>query len=188
MSKFGYFISFAVGAVAGAVAAWKLLKDKYDERTEEALQSIRAAYNDYNEDVEQRKEDVENYIHILADTGYVNKSKAEREDYSVAKNEQKGGGALVEDAGPYVISPDEFGDNGYDIAYLTYYNDGVLVSDMNDRLDDADELVGTEFKKHFGEFDNPIEVIVRNDKLHCDYDITYDPRDYSDTQGSPEDD
>lgn len=187
MSKFGYFISFAIGAVAGGIGAWKILKDKYDERTEEALRSIRAAYNDFSEEEVQKKEDNDNYIHILADSGYVNKSKDERNEYSTTKNEQKGGSAVIEDAGPYVISPDEFGDDGYDIAYLTYYNDGVLVNDMNDKLDDAEELVGTEFKNHFGEFDNLNEVIVRNEKLACDYDITFDPRDYSDTQGLPED-
>lgn len=185
MSKFGYFVSFVVGAAVGAVGAWKILKDKYDERTEEALRSIRAAYNNYDEVEEKKEEERDNFVHILADTGYVSKSKDERTSYTAEKYEQKG--AIVEDAGPYVISPDEFGDEGYDIAYLTYYNDGILVNDMNDKLDDADEIVGTEFKKHFGEFDNPNEVIVRNEKLRCDYDITFDPRDYSDTQGSPED-
>lgn len=187
MSKLGYFAAFALGAAAGAIGAWKILKDKYEERTNAELQSIRAAYNGYDESEceEEKKEELNNYIHVLKTTGY---NKPNKEEPVEDKKEQKGGEVIVEDEGPYIIGPDEFGELGYQIEYLTYYNDGVIASDMNDKIDDADELLGCEFPKHFGEFGNENEVIVRNDKLGVDYEITYDPRDYSDTQGSPDED
>lgn len=187
MSKFGYFVAFAIGATAGAVGAWKILKDKYEERTNEALQSIRSAYNGYDESEceEKKEEELNNYIHVLKTTGYTN---AKKEEPVEDKKEQKGGEVIVEDEGPYIISPDEFGELGYEVRYLTYYNDGVVAGDMNDKIDDAEELLGSEFPKHFGEFGNDNEVIVRDDRLGVDYEITYDPRDYSDTQGLPDDD
>ena len=66
---------------------------------------------------------------------------------------------------------------------LTYYADGVLTDDWNDPENYADDLAGSDFEDHFGDFVEDV-VHVRNDGAGLDYEITYDPRNYSDIVNS----
>ena len=89
-----------------------------------------------------------------------------------AKNE-------VPETGPYVISPDEFGElDDYETISLTYYSDKVLADDMDQVIDDYMVCVGNDFMNHFGEYEDD-SVFIRNDARKCDYEILYDLRPYS---------
>ena len=82
--------------------------------------------------------------------------------------------------GPYVISPDEFGNEfDYEEVSLTYYADGVLTDDQDNIIEDVEGLVGLDSLNHFGEYEDD-SVFVRNDALQTDYEILADLRNYSD--------
>lgn len=81
---------------------------------------------------------------------------------------------------PYIISPEEFGENDdYELICMTYYNDKVLADDDDNVVNDIEDTVGIEALSHFGEYEDD-SVFVRNDILRCDYEILLDPREYSD--------
>ena len=81
---------------------------------------------------------------------------------------------------PYVIPPEEFADfDDYERITLMYFADEVLTDENFELVEDVDDVVGLESLEHFGEYEDD-SVHVRNDRLKCDYEILYDPRDYAD--------
>ena len=81
---------------------------------------------------------------------------------------------------PYVITPEEYGEfDDYNEISLTHYSDGVLTDMQGNVIDDVDELVGSDYEEHFGEYEDD-SVHVRNDAKRCDYEILYDSRKWTD--------
>ena len=80
---------------------------------------------------------------------------------------------------PYVISPEEFGEVGYEQIELTYYGDGILADDDDEIIDDVEDVVGSYALTSFGKYEDDA-VFVRNDARRCDYEILADHRDYND--------
>ena len=83
---------------------------------------------------------------------------------------------------PYVIRPDEFDTEDYDIITLRYYNDDVVTMANTGRVlteDEIEECVGLDSLTHFGEYEED-SVFVRNDNLKIDYEILRDEDDYYD--------
>ena len=176
---------FAVGAAAGAVATWKLLNDKYEKLYHEEVEAYKEYHKEKSEkaepesksEPEQKKEAPKTdtsdpLMDKLRDTV----ERAGYTDYSTTKEKQE---PEEKDIRPYVIRPDELGDQiGYDVIELTYYADGV-VAEEDEIMDDIDEVIGIDSLGHFGEFEED-SVCVRNDRLKCDYQIILDERTYSD--------
>lgn len=176
---------FAVGAAAGAVATWKLLNDKYEKLYHEEVEAYKEYHKEKSEkaepepksEPEQKKEAPKTdtsdpLMDKLRDTV----ERAGYTDYSTTKEKQE---PEEKDIRPYVIRPEELGDQiGYDVIELTYYADGV-VAEEDDIMDDVDEVIGIDSLGHFGQFEEDA-VCVRNDRLKCDYQIILDERTYSD--------
>lgn len=81
--------------------------------------------------------------------------------------------------GPYVISPEEFGDEpSFSTQPLDYFADGVLADGWGIELD-LDETIGEDAIDHFGDYVDDI-VYVRNERTEIDYEVTRDPRTYAD--------
>ena len=179
---------FAVGAAAGAVATWKLLNDKYEKLYHEEVEAYKEYHKEKSDkatsepkpepEPEVKKEE---YIHKVDQDPIMNKlrdtiERAGYTDYSTAKVKNE---SEEKDIRPYVIRPEELGDQiGYDVIELTYYADGV-VAEEDDVMDDVDEVIGIDSLGHFGQFEEDA-VCVRNDRLKCDYQILLDERKYSD--------
>ena len=84
-----------------------------------------------------------------------------------------------EDNGPYVISPTVFGTiPDYWTISLTYFSDGVLADEDDQKIDNITEIVGADFASHFGEFEKDA-VYIRNEAYAVDYEILRDERKYS---------
>ena len=80
--------------------------------------------------------------------------------------------------GPYVISPEEFGDEpSFSTQPLDYFADGVLADGWGIELD-LDETIGEDAIDHFGDYVDDI-VYVRNERTEIDYEVTRDPRTYA---------
>ena len=163
---------FTLGGAIGSAIAWKLTKDKYAKLAQEEIDSVKETYkarygksettdeSEEPQDEEEAPKETEDdrstihYNQILRDEGYAD--------------------------GPYVISPDEYGDEEeYSLLEFTYYSDKVLADENDDPVDDVDNTVGYDSLCHFGEYKDDA-VHIRNDRLKCYIEILRDERKYSD--------
>lgn len=181
---------FVAGAAIGSVATWKFVKTKYEQIAEEEIESMREYYHGKlnnladeageraaegfedgldNPKEENKEKAAEEAMSAMADYrkyASVYKSNDEKEEEDEMKNK------------PYVISPTEFGEAGYEQVSLRYYADGVLVYDEDDEpVEDIDDLVGEESLKHFGEYEDD-SVFVRDDVHKVDFEILKDLGNY----------
>lgn len=188
MSKLFPFVTFTIGAVAGAASAWYFAKKKYELIAQEEIDSVKEVYsNKVTKDIsnvsvedyvkakattvdEKKTDDIMEYANKLSQAGYV--------DYSAIKEDKKED-VMSEDK-PYIIPPDEYGElDDYECVSLTYYSDEILADDMDELVDDVEAIVGKDSLEHFGEYEDD-SVFVRNDALKADYEILLDNRKYSD--------
>lgn len=181
---------FATGAAIGSLVTWKVVRAKYERIIQEEIDSFKEDYircmsrqsseNETYGDEDMCDEDgefdesiVRAYNEIA--TTYSTASK-------VAETDEKGAGdeEVPYINGPYVITPEEFGDGNYDhsLYYLTYYADGVLADDWYVKMD-LDEIIGEGSIDHFGDYAENV-VHVRNEREAADYEVTKDPRRYVD--------
>ncbi len=199
---FGVFL-FVAGAAVGSVATWKFVKTKYERIAQEEINSVKetfsevngsaedSAQEDSNKDcsssrsrvfdighppLEDPDEDPQDHMKRL----FEYESTVQRLKYgSVKTNREEGDEPVV--CTPYVISPDMYGEDGYDTSALTYYADGILEDDYWNIIDNVEEVVGTDFKNHFGEYADET-VFIRNEELKTDYEITRDKRTQAESQ------
>lgn len=179
---------FAVGAAIGSAATYFVVKTKYEELANQERierEEYRKRMKEINEgDTEcNDPETVESYKDLASDySGSEESGEVNMLDYYRKKVEERNKEKEEEEDMAYehyVISPEEFGEVGYNEVSLTYYADGVL-TDENDKEiseDGIERLIGKEALKHFGEYEDD-SVFVRNDKLHTDYEILKDLRNY----------
>lgn len=159
-------ITFVAGAGIGSVVTWKLLKNKYEQRAQEEINSVKEVFARRFEKEKDKRE----YAEVVNELKYT---------LDIDENEEKGD-TMTDDV--YVISPDEVGDfEDYDVVTLTYYADDVLTDSDDNPIDkeDLDDYVGSDFAEHFGDYEDDA-VHIRNDRLEIDYEILRDLRNYSD--------
>ena len=200
MNKTMSFATFVLGAAIGSAVTWYYAKKKYEQIAQEEIDSVKEVFKpkktEPDKSVQEKAEmarekpSVAEYAKKLSQEGYTNYSNYEApEDQSVEEEEEN------EDEqppvpqtysdhsikhGPYVITPDEFGEfDDYDKISLTYYADHILTDDNDEIMEDVEGAIGFESLNHFGEYDDD-SVFVRNDRLKTDYEILRDERDYSD--------
>lgn len=193
-------LSFIAGAAVGSAVTWYFANRHFNEVLDEEFESMREYFE--QKDIARREEEISELKDAVEDFNYSAKEAADKArekpnimDYAANIQESKyvdysGRSAVPEvakevvdenDAGvPYVVSPEMIENSEYNLQTLTYYADGVLTDDWNDLENYADDLAGSNFADHFGDYVDDV-VHVRNDRLRIDYEITYDPRNYSDT-------
>lgn len=183
--------AFILGTAIGVAASWKIAQTKYEKIAQEEIDSVKETYS------KKRKENIETLENLndqlkdeIKRVGKVTEEKPDIMEYA-AKLQKEGYTDYTSDsepaeniedvdAGPkpYVISPEEFGENDfYETISLTYYADGVLADDTDERIEDVDNIVGYNSLEHFGEYEDDA-VHVRNDRLKTDYEIILDERNY----------
>lgn len=175
---------FAMGAAVGALATNHFFKTKYESLYQKDLESVKRAFSasQQSEPVdgdtegvianEPTQEEVEAYNEIINTQGYstIPSDSIGKEVAGVKR--------------PYVIPPVEFAtEDDYDVAYLTYYADGVLTDAQDYPVENVDELVGLDSLNHFGEYEDD-SVHVRNEAMRCDFEICRDLGKYSDVYQS----
>lgn len=171
-------MTFIFGAAAGVAATWKFFEEKYARIAQEEIDSVKEVFSkrDKKDDapkskpVEEKKESSE----PVFSRSEVNKAR-EIIDYSGYSTPQP---ENIEEPKPYVIPPEAFGEleeEGYTNVSLTFCSDQIVIDDNNDILEDVNDVIGFDSLSHFGEYEDDA-VYVRNDKLHCDYEILLDQR------------
>lgn len=198
-------IVFTVGAAIGSLVTWKVVKTKYEQIAQEEIDSVKEEFDQLNElrrkeidawrkiknsrQVEESTEKTEDESAQVDDEDMVeyhkltNKYRASNEDDE--ENNEEGDEGNYEGVqfvnGPYVISPDVFGDEpSYNAQPLNYYSDGILSDDWGVELD-IEETIGEDALNHFGEYADDT-VYVRNERTEIDYEVTRDPRTYEEAQ------
>ena len=209
MSKFKPAFAFILGATVGAAVTWYYINEKYIKCSEEEIASIKEAYHNREEVLEDRIKKLEEQLcelygepEIVADAKILVTEKVEdKEDIvnfargrkytqynssteevadKIAKIARESRYTIGES---YVISPDEFGElDDYAKISLTYYADGILADENCIIIDNVEEIVGDALD-HFGEYEED-SVFCRNDTKRFDYEILKDLRRYADVRKS----
>lgn len=182
-------IAFISGAAIGAVVAWrvtdKIVEEKYSKISQDEINSVKEKFtvpkiklSDKNDDgpiikvnvPPSNKPSLSEYAKKVKE--YVNYSNAE------ANEETK----KIKTIKPFVISPDEYGeDDEYDQQELTYYADGIL-ADEDDEILDADEVIGKDSLNHIGDYEDDA-VHVKNEARKTYYEVLVDERSYETATG-----
>jgi hypothetical protein len=177
MNKLGIIFAFGLGAAAGSVVTWQVLKKKYIQELQEEVEAYREVYSNRYDGPQQSDEEP------CSDDDTEGMSVEDAEFNQLLKRYDKGAVNKEDeeyDRKPYVIPPEEFDTiTGYDIVSYTYYADGVLVDDDENVVTDIDERIGSDALKTFGMYEDD-SVFVRNEKLKIDYEILADTRKFSD--------
>lgn len=188
------FMTFVIGAAAGSAVTWWFTKKHYERIADQEIADMREYYGvHYGEAVNAVDEDDDEYIvreedlpqapaaedirqlaKITQDLGYTDYAKTPATAANSAETKSEPEPGRFE-----VISPEEYDTmEGFDTEELTYYADGVM-TDEDDEIMEADEIVGMDPAEHFGEYEDD-SVHIRDHKLKIDYEILRDPRAYSD--------
>lgn len=100
------------------------------------------------------------------------------------ENDEEGGeggnGEVQFINGPYPITPEEFCSSppGYNAQPLDYFKDGILADSWGMKVD-IEETIGEDNLAYFGEYVDDV-LYVRNERTEIDYEVTKDPRTYTD--------
>lgn len=163
-------VSFIAGAAAGAFAAWKVVKTKYEKIADDEINAIREHYRSKKtekKDAETTEEASES-------------DPAEAQEYVDLATRYNADAVPVEGDKPYIITPDDYGEiDEHDIVSMTYYSDGKLVDDEWNVMpnEDIEDFIGLEALRRFGEFE-PDAVYVRNEERLMDIEVLRDYRTY----------
>lgn len=179
MNKVLYFGIMAGAAAIAALATWKYAKEKYSKEANDDINEMKAYYKSKYESHPEQEEVKEAPAPEKTKTKEQQKSE-EIKNYRKMTREMYKANHEDEVGHPYVISPDDFGENpGYDRITLTYYADQILADENDEIIKDVEETVGFESLTRFGEYEADV-VHVENDILRCYYEITKDLRKYVD--------
>lgn len=197
-------IVFATGAVIGSVATWFAIKTKYEQIAQEEIDSVKEEYDrliksrkkeieavrkvvEANRDSESEEEDDEddgdsNHEQTMIDYNNIASTyKGSGNEENGKEGDNKVGDEVPYINGPYVITPDQFGDEpSYSSQPLDYFADGVLADGWGVKLD-IEETIGEDALKHFGDYEDDV-VYVRNERTEIDYEVSKDPRRYDEVQ------
>lgn len=200
---------FVAGATIGSAVTWKVIKNKYEQITQEEIKSVKEEYSHLTKlmrmEIDACRRVTEAHTEDeVTDSG---DSIDKHHDFSEPENNQveyhkltskyrgtpdesesneEGDGIGDDDLpfinGPYVISPDEFASSppGYSACPIDYYKDGILADGWGVKLN-IEETIGEDAINHFGDYVDDV-VHVRNERTQIDYEVTRDPRTYKEAE------
>ncbi len=183
---------FAAGILTGSLCTWYSTKKYYEKIANDEIESMKEwlarRVEEQDEKAEEQssepaekptspstKPNLMEYAAMVKDLGYTDYSRRTEEPEKEVKEDEE----VDEMDRPYVIEPEEFGECDYEEVSLTHYADGVLTDEQDNPIEDVDSMVGGDYAEHFGEYEDD-SVFVRNDRLHTDFEILADQRNYSD--------
>jgi hypothetical protein len=182
-------VSAGIGFVVGYKVLEKSLEARFDERLQEETAGMREFYTAAKKPYATPEEAVKDlippsgtdprvgnektqYHKVVATEGYDGEESPLRkivagESIPVVQN--------VFDDKPTIITQDVFMINepGHEQATLTYYvKSDQVCGEREEPIDNADIVVGTEFKENFGkDSSDPNVVHIRNIGLHMDFEV-----------------
>lgn len=181
--EFTYFVIFAIGTAVGSVASMKYFKTKYERIADEEIESVKKSITQLikNSDILNKKLDgnPKNNSNSASDDTKgketLNKvvSKLDYTSFSKSATKEEVKDDKPEGDLPYIIPPEQVGEDDYECNTYTLYSDGVLTDELNDVVEEEDlaYLIGSrDVFKHIDDYGNGA-VYVRNDFLETDFEI-----------------
>lgn len=180
-TKVLYFATLIIGAAIGSVSTFACVKGYYERRAQEEIDSVKERFSRVKETVNTKKEsESPKQEKTLDDSKESWYDKVLQKENYISSSHDKHSKEVF--PSPYIIHPSDVDQSlDYDLINLTYYNNDILTNMDGEIVTDRENLVGLNFVDHFGEFEGDI-VFVRNEKLKCDFEITYDERNYEDAR------
>jgi len=168
-------LAFLGGAAIGSLVTYYFVKDKYEKIAKEEIDCYKQELDEARKYLELNSMEEEATLEEIEQY----KSAAAKYDYNGIESTTAESVYAAFGPDKYVIAPEDFGgeDDEFKQVTLTYYENGVLVDDLTNAIQNIDELVGKENLESLGEFDD-YSVYVRNESLETDYEILFDPRPY----------
>lgn len=167
---------FAVGFVAGGLVVNKLVEKKYEDISNQEIESVKAVYHKKLEEAEKPQEEAPDNNDIpdeAAEKEQTRKGTSAMRTYSdIIKSSNYSSPVTNETDLPYVITSEAYMEpNGYDKLACNYYNNDVL-TDENDEPIEIEEIMGShDMLDRMGEYETDT-LYIRNDKTEADYEIT----------------
>lgn len=181
--EFTYFVIFAIGAAVGSVASMKYFKTKYERIADEEIESVKKSITQLvkNSDILNKKSDSnpKNNLNGASDNTKgketLNKvvNKLDYTSFSKSVSQEEAKDDKPEGDLPYIIPPEQVGEDDYECNTYTLYSDGVLTDELNGVVEEEDlaYLIGSrDVFKHIDDYGNGA-VYVRNDFLGTDFEI-----------------
>jgi hypothetical protein len=164
---------FMAGATIGSVVTWKVLKTKYEQIVQEEIDSFKAKMAEKHAPVEDGSDE---------GPGDEPTIDTDREEYArianMYSNKEGGSDSMEHKSHITVLHPNEFAeDEDYETETLILWSDDILSDDRGNIVEDVKDLIGEDFRDHFGEYED-YSIYIRNDKYKCEYEIVQDLRGY----------
>lgn len=177
---------FALGAAVGSLVTWKFVEQKYKQIADEEIESVIERFKNKDRVIEKLTEideldnTVKDYSKIIKSQGYVatvtESSPLTDDDYTVTVDQ---GQEIVT---PYIITPEEFGENdNYETKTWMFYADSILADENDEIVADPENIIGDALS-HFGEHSDD-SVYVRDENIGCDYEILLSEKTFDEANG-----
>lgn len=177
-------LCFTAGAVAGSAVTYFLVKEKYERRAQEEIDSVIDTFSSTDEELEDEDDDVENdwtkedqaiYDQLIEQSGYTNQPNDANQNITEKEVDEH----MDE---PIVISPDELGELEYEVLTYTYYEgDGVLTDEFDEPSDGIAGMKPEDIAELFGQYEDDSAFLRVNTEL-TDYEVLKDHRSYSESR------
>lgn len=178
-------ISFLIGLVIGAGAAYLALKEHFEQIANEEIEDVKRVYGNASNDNEDEKpepeddQELQDLIAFYKDPSY--KESINMTQYDKIKNENTTEDILVKEVHPsdddsqaiYLIEDTDFLQPGerYDQKTLTYYVDeGILIDEQYNELFDEMSWLDHGILDAFVESDDDV-IYMRNADVMMDFEI-----------------
>lgn len=113
---------------------------------------------------------------VIDSSGYI--SNASIHDENTDRYPWESGGEHS-DTDIFCVEPDSLGDTGNDVITLTYFADGVLTDDAYHPIDNPRDWIDLDALVALTRSEVDV-VYIRNNKMHCDYEVCRDLCAYED--------
>lgn len=200
----GYFIGKAK-AEAESIETVAELREEYRRRsarehyishTCENTEKEPCTENEPEEEKEPEKGSFSTDSAKEAAEGFRNKETAPHEDYTkfgksdkvaekiaeASAEKEKKKADISDRTHPHLLDEEEYySDRKFEKRVITYFpDDEVFMYDDETVEQNGMAMVGAENIEHFGEFDNPEEIFVRNDEYGIDFNVILEEGSYAD--------
>ena len=160
-------IVFSLGVAVGSVVTWKLVEKKYKDLADEEINNVKEHFKSKLEEDQTKIEYEDNVaIYTTPEEVYISPAPKDKKEKKTYNKEAK------------VISPEAYGEDGYETKSYTYYANGILVDlETKKQVKDPEKLLGDGLE-HFGDYGEDDSVYVRDDKIKCDYEVLKSENNY----------
>lgn len=176
-------VIFFAGLGIGVLGTRTYLKNKYEEAMNMEIEKVnRVLYEErmrlYEEAEKVNDERDEKRVSKVKEEAKTFRYETAKKNYDAYFKETENAAPEEIPHDPYIISANEFAtDRAHDKITITYYSNADILCEEDEVLENnAEELLGTEWKEHFDEGEVGV-VYVRNEKLGADYEVLRDESD-----------